>query len=130
MSRNLPYRKYRPVVHVHKNARVWYENAFTISPSYIGRCLCLGQFVLNYNFYFCHFTKAAIGYVSAIQVEVCHHRYPGGGCKASSPYVVMAAHSSTQDDGEMLPGALQDQDHLQETQRGASQATRGGTAAK
>ncbi|KAM7416667.1 hypothetical protein PAMA_018632 [Pampus argenteus] len=29
MSRNLPYRKYRPVVHVHKNACIWWKYAIT-----------------------------------------------------------------------------------------------------
>uniref|UniRef100_A0A4W6GAF9 Vacuolar protein sorting 13 homolog A n=1 Tax=Lates calcarifer TaxID=8187 RepID=A0A4W6GAF9_LATCA len=29
MSRNLPYRKYRPMVHVHKNARIWWKYVIT-----------------------------------------------------------------------------------------------------
>uniref|UniRef100_A0A8C9YW33 Vacuolar protein sorting 13 homolog A n=1 Tax=Sander lucioperca TaxID=283035 RepID=A0A8C9YW33_SANLU len=29
MSRNLPYRKYRPMVHVHKNARIWWRYVIT-----------------------------------------------------------------------------------------------------
>ncbi|XP_034728114.1 vacuolar protein sorting-associated protein 13A isoform X2 [Etheostoma cragini] len=29
MSRNLPYRKYRPMVHVHKNARIWWFYVIT-----------------------------------------------------------------------------------------------------
>lgn len=29
MSRNLPYRKYRPVVHVHRNARIWWRYLIT-----------------------------------------------------------------------------------------------------
>lgn len=29
MSRNLPYRKYRPEVHVHKNAKTWSEDTVT-----------------------------------------------------------------------------------------------------
>ncbi|XP_042276726.1 vacuolar protein sorting-associated protein 13A isoform X1 [Thunnus maccoyii] len=29
MSRNLPYRKYRPVVHVHRNARIWWHYVIT-----------------------------------------------------------------------------------------------------
>lgn len=67
-------------------------------------------------FYYHDSFKAAIVFVPIIQVEVRDHRYPGGGYKASSPHVVMATHSSTQEDGETLPGALQDQDHQQKTQ--------------
>ncbi|XP_039659094.1 vacuolar protein sorting-associated protein 13A [Perca fluviatilis] len=29
MSRNLPYRKYRPMVHIHKNARIWWRYVIT-----------------------------------------------------------------------------------------------------
>lgn len=69
-------------------------------------------------------------YVPTLQVEVRDHRHPGGGCEAPSPHVVMAAHSPSPTDGKTLPRALQDQNHKQETQRGAAQGTRGGGRAE
>ncbi len=59
-------------------------------------------------------------FVHALQVEVRDHKYPGGGCEASSPHVVMAVHSSPPANGETLQRALQSQNHQQETQRGAA----------
>lgn len=46
-----------------------------------------------------------------LQVEVRDHWHPGGGCEASTPHVVMAAHSPSPTDGKMLPKALQEQNH-------------------
>ena len=65
--------------------------------------------------------------VPTLQVEVRDHRHPGGGCEAPSPHVVMAAHSHPPADGETLQRAVQDQNHQQETQRGAAQGPTGGT---
>lgn len=77
------------------------------------------------------FVKLTIcSYAPALQVEVRHHRHTGDRCKASSPHVVMAAHSPPPADGKTLSRALQDQTHQQETQRRASQSTRGGTDLK
>lgn len=62
-----------------------------------------------------------------LQVEVCDHGHCGGQCEASAPHVVMAAHSLPPADGKALQRAVQDQNHQQETKRGAAQGTRGGT---
>lgn len=60
-----------------------------------------------------------------LQVALCDHRGPGGGREATPSHVVLAAHSPTPADRQTLPGTLQDQDHQQETQRGATQRTTG-----
>lgn len=115
MSRNLPYRKYRPVVQPHRNAHIWSENVWAL----ILQCHSLTKsHMAFYHICMCWYT---------LQVEVCDHKHSGGWCKASAPHVVMAAHSPSPADGKMLQRAVQDQNHQQETKWGAAQRTRGGT---
>lgn len=58
-------------------------------------------------------------------MEICYHGDPGGEREATSPYVVMAAHSPSPADGQTVQRAVQDQNHQQETQRGAAQTAGG-----
>lgn len=109
MSRNLPYRKYRPEVHVHKNALIWSENCTF--------CFCCT--LRRWSSWLCF-------YVPELQVEVRDHQHPGSGREATSPHVVVEIHSPAPAEGEVLQRLLQDKDHQQEALRGASQAARGG----
>lgn len=117
MTRNLPYRKYRPMVQVHKNSRIWSENTFTL-------CLCFFYAIIHSMQ---HWTPPMSGsfFCSVFQVELCDQRHPGGRCKASSPHVVMEAHSASSTDGEMLQRALQDKNHDQETHWRAAEGSTG-----
>ena len=52
MSRNLPYRKYRPVVHVHRNAPIWSGSYFDFNIPQCDECIVtfcsLGWYRWNY----------------------------------------------------------------------------------
>lgn len=39
MSRNLPYRKYRPIVQVHRNAPIWSGSAFDFKMHHCNECI-------------------------------------------------------------------------------------------
>lgn len=38
MSRNLPYRKYRPIIQVHRNASIWSASPFDFKMPYSDDC--------------------------------------------------------------------------------------------
>lgn len=118
MTRNLPYRKYRPVVNVLNNTRIWSENRLVffslVSLMFAATC------VRHHDPLHTH-----PPHLHAPQVEVRDHEHPGGGRQASAPDVVVAAHPPPPAGGQALPGAVQDQDHQQEAERGAAQGAGG-----
>ena len=122
MSRNLPYRKYRPRVHVHTNAYQWSE-PFTKQRELSGihtASLC---------FRYAHISVWCVCVCLCVcvcdQVALRDNGHHGGRCEAPAAHVVMETHQASPGDGETLPGTLQGEDHQQEAPRHPAQGTGG-----